>query len=171
MLWLALLSIPIWLITGFNIVEGAVPFISIQWSTFGTFAFFFYLFMVNFQVGGLDSLHRLSQELVFDLRFSYLTLRNPGKARIEYPQATSIDSLRASIICFLRLHRLSLHLRIDLGPAVRLLPVRKRDLAGLCRLSAWPFVGLLAKHAVQRDSPGPGGFDTGSSDAAGYRDS
>lgn len=94
-LGITLVSLGIWSITGFNIVEGAVPFIGIQWSTFATFSFFFYLLMVNFQVGGLRSFKQLGGGMAMDLHFM-TTLK-----RREYPKEFVVNPWRAVIMSVL----------------------------------------------------------------------
>jgi hypothetical protein len=65
---LSLVGLAAWLYTGFNIVEGGVPVIGIQWSTFATFSFFFWLLMANFQ-NGISSFADLKAALKDDIRY------------------------------------------------------------------------------------------------------
>ncbi len=97
-------SLCAWGLAGFNVVEGGVPLIGIQWSTFATFSFFFYLLMVNFQVGGLDSFAYLKAEFKYDLAFLRAGLSHPRKAREAYNELREppvVDALRAAMISLL----------------------------------------------------------------------
>jgi hypothetical protein len=91
----------IWAITGFNIVEGGVPLIGLQWSTFATFAFFFYVMMVNFQVGGLESPNQLINELIYDIGFLKKAFRHPLTARQHYLGQYAVHPFRAIVISVL----------------------------------------------------------------------
>lgn len=90
-----------WLVTGFNVVEGAVPLIGIQWSTFATFSAFFYLMMVNFQVGGLQRVGQLVHELRYDLLYLKLTFTKGLSARQHYERVSVVNPLRAFIMSLL----------------------------------------------------------------------
>lgn len=78
------------MITGFNVPEGAVQFIGIQWSTFTTFCFFFYLLMMNFQTGGLRSAKQLWGCFKMDLYF----LAHPW-LRKQYPEDHQVSGFLA----------------------------------------------------------------------------
>ena len=103
MLGLTLVALAAWGITGFNIMEGAVPIIGIQWSTFATFTFFFYLLMVNFQRGGLDCLAELKANIKQDFGFLARVFTHPRGIRDAYPNEGIMDGIRAmllsSLIC------------------------------------------------------------------------
>jgi hypothetical protein len=97
MLLVTLATLGAWLVTGFNVVEGAVPFIGIQWSTLATFSFFFYLLMVNFQSGGLRGLAQIKLELLSDIRFLKVIAKHPLQARMRYLNNGVVDPLRAAL--------------------------------------------------------------------------
>lgn len=99
MLLLTLASLIGWAITGFNIAEGAVPIVSIQYSTLATFAFFFYVLVVNLQLGGLEKISQLGSEMKFDLL--YLIRRSRKSYRQGYKNTGTVDGLRAGIYAFL----------------------------------------------------------------------
>lgn len=87
-----------WAVFGFDVPEGWVPIIGIQWSTFSTFFFFWYLLMVNFQVGGLTSVRQLAHEMAFDIRFIGKTIRTGKRAREQYPMKGAVDGSTAIIV-------------------------------------------------------------------------
>jgi len=89
-----------WAMTGFNIVEGAVPLIGLQWSTFATFSFFFYLMVLNFQRGGDMSFKILAKNIEFDLRFIGSMLKRE-KSRGVYPRGFAINPFKALIMASL----------------------------------------------------------------------
>jgi hypothetical protein len=97
MLAITIASVGIWFATGFNPPEGETFLIGIQWSTFATFSFFFYLLMVNFQVGGLDSPGQFWNEVKYDWSF----LWHPKKKREEYRKGEAIDGVRAALAALL----------------------------------------------------------------------
>lgn len=103
MLGLTLVALAAWGITGFNVMEGAVPIIGIQWSTFATFTFFYYLLMVNFQAGGLNHFSDLKTNFKQDLGFLGRVFRHPKGIRDAYPNQGVLDGIRAmllsSLIC------------------------------------------------------------------------
>jgi hypothetical protein len=107
MLLLTFGGLTAWGITGFNIVEGAVPLIGLQWSTFATFSFFFYLIMVNFHEGGLENMEELKQNLVYDIKFLKVIFRHPRTARSLYQNQylyrnkSVLDPLRAALVATL----------------------------------------------------------------------
>lgn len=93
MLLTAIISCGAWAVTGFNVAEGYVPLISIQWSTFATFSFFFYVLVVNLQYGGLRTFKVLLGELRYDLHFIFRVAR-----RSKYDRNSGlVDGLRAGL--------------------------------------------------------------------------
>jgi hypothetical protein len=102
MLGLTIASFPIWMLTGFNLQEGDVPVLGIQWSTFGTFALFFYLLTVNLQVGGLNSFRQLRAEVRYDLHFlPRFPMDLIKRRRPDYKTAGVVDPLRAFAVALL----------------------------------------------------------------------
>lgn len=86
-------SLALWGITGFDVPEGSVPLIGIQWSTFATFFFFFYLLSVNYQVGGLTTFRQLGALMKMDL------LRMCGRiSNSQYPNWDYIVNPYAAIV-------------------------------------------------------------------------
>lgn len=90
-----------WFFSGFNIVEGAVPLIGIQWSTFATFSFFFYLMMVNSQTGGIQTLGHLKSEIRYDLSFFKVFFRHPISSRKHYLNDSAENPFKAVILATL----------------------------------------------------------------------
>lgn len=72
--------------------------IGIQWSTFSTFFFFWYVLMVSFQVGGISSLRMLGSEMKNDLRFLGRLARHGKKVREKYPAKGRIDGSTAMVV-------------------------------------------------------------------------
>jgi len=81
-LGVVLVSLALWGIFGFDVAEGSVPLIGIQWSTFATFFFWFYLLAVNYQCGGLKSFSQLARQMKMDLLFLLRRYK-----RDQYPNA------------------------------------------------------------------------------------
>jgi hypothetical protein len=88
----------VWLATGFDVYEGSVSLIAIQWSTVATVAFFFYLFMVNFQVGGVRSLEQLFRLVRMDLMFIPFTVRHHKQAAEQYPKDYIVNPFLAFFV-------------------------------------------------------------------------
>ena len=97
---LCAVSLGAWAVTGFNLVEGGVPVIGIQWSTFATFSFFFWLLMANFQ-SGVSSLSDVGREAKKDALSLFATLRHPLKARESYQSGGRFPSLAAFAVSLL----------------------------------------------------------------------
>lgn len=101
MLEVAIASLFLWFITGFNIVEGGVPIIGIQWSTFSTFALFWYLMMLNLQYGGIRTLNQFLYEIDYDFRMLWPSLIHPWRSRKKYHSGDIVDGLRATTMATL----------------------------------------------------------------------
>lgn len=81
----------LWFVTGFDIEEGAVPLIGIQWSTFATFFFWFYVLLVNFQIGGIVNANQLYRSVRFDL--SNLKAAEVGEQKLSFYFALPLSLL------------------------------------------------------------------------------
>lgn len=98
MLALTIFAFIIWMVTGFNLEEGDVPALGIQWSTFGTFTLFFYLLTINLQLGGLESFKQLRSEVRYDLGFLFHPL---SRTRSQYRTNGVVDPLRGFTVALL----------------------------------------------------------------------
>lgn len=100
MLLITFAALFLWFFFGFDIPEGWVPVIGIQWSTFATFAFFFYVLMVNFQNGGITTSRWMIAEVEYDLRFLADAIQHPKGARARYDNWGDVDGVRAALASF-----------------------------------------------------------------------
>lgn len=91
-LLITLAGLVMWAFTGFNLEEGAVPFIGLQWSTFSTFFFFFYAMMFNFQIGGIRTFTQFKEGLKADL--GYLVRFD----RKSYPETHALNGWVAVVV-------------------------------------------------------------------------
>ena len=98
MLALTIFAFIIWMVTGFNLEEGDVPALGIQWSTFGTFTLFFYLLTINLQLGGLESFKQLRSEVRYDLGFLFHPL---SRTRSQYRTNGVVDPLHGFTVALL----------------------------------------------------------------------
>ena len=92
-------SLALWGITGFDIAEGSVPLIGIQWSTFATFFFFFYLLSVNYHVGGLKNFRQLGREMKLDLLRLFGRVSNEQYPNWDYVVNPYAALLTAFCVC------------------------------------------------------------------------
>lgn len=94
LLALSLVGLVAWFGFGFDIKEGAVPLLGIQWSTFATFFFFMYLMMASF---GKDGLRGIKD----DFKFIQTKASGLDIGRENWPQSGDVGWLRASLYSFL----------------------------------------------------------------------
>lgn len=94
-------SLVLWGITGFDVEEGAVPLIGIQWSTVATFVFWFYAMIVSYQVDGLKSFAHFASNLRFDLDYFKSGKKAIAKIGEAYQKPSSTPAILAILISLL----------------------------------------------------------------------
>ena len=92
-------SLGLWGITGFDIAEGSVPLIGIQWSTFATFFFFFYLLSVNYQSGNLTSPRQLGRLMKMDFLRLFGRISNEQYPNWDYAVNPYAALVTAFCVC------------------------------------------------------------------------